>query len=66
MTGPEKIRAWRTAKSLTLRDAAQRIGISHGAINQIELGNSKTKHSTAVLIAKAMRVSVKQIQDIIE
>jgi transcriptional regulator with XRE-family HTH domain len=39
------LRAWRTTEHVTLRKAAEQIGISHSTLSRIELGETADGHS---------------------
>jgi transcriptional regulator with XRE-family HTH domain len=57
----ERLRAARLARGLTLRDLAQRLGVSPSMISQIETGRASPSVSTLYAIANELDVSLDEL-----
>lgn len=55
------IRKIREEKNIKLEDLAKAAGISKGALSKIERQEQEPKLSTMVLIAKALKVDIKEL-----
>ena len=56
------VRQRRHELGYTLEDVAERTGVSHQAISQIELGNTRElRGSTAVRLAKALEIDTEEL-----
>jgi DNA-binding XRE family transcriptional regulator len=59
--GVSAIRAWREHLGLSQKDLAEKMGISQAAIAQFEANNQKLRKATLTKIAKAMSLSLSQV-----
>ena len=57
------ITAWRKHLGISQKELAQRMGVSQGAISQIEKSDSKPQRKTLEKAAIAMGISVNQLTD---
>jgi len=57
------IKAWRIYLGLTQKEIAQRAGITQAALSQMEKSDNELKTATLEKLAKAMGLSIEQIQD---
>jgi transcriptional regulator with XRE-family HTH domain len=57
----ERLRAARLARNLTLRELAQRLGVSPSMISQIETGRASPSVSTLYSIASELDVSLDEL-----
>ena len=61
--GMNLVKAWRTHLSLTQREVAKRAGISQAALSQMERHGNALRTTTLEKLARAMDLSVVQLQD---
>ena len=61
--GMNLVRAWRTHLGLTQREVAKRAGISQAALSQMEKSANGLRTATLEKLARAMGLSVDQLQD---
>jgi len=52
----ERLRYWRLARGMTLRDLAKRSGVNHSAISLMERGKRRPHPGTVLRIAEALGV----------
>ena len=57
----DKVRAVRLSKKMSQEDLAYETGLEYSQINRIELGKINTSISHLFLIAKALKVSPKEL-----
>ncbi len=58
----EQIRLWRVARNLTQAALEEKAGLSHNAVSRIECGSVSPRIDTIDRIARALDVSVGQLQ----
>ena len=56
-------KAWRTHLGLTQREVAKRAGMSQAALSQMEKSTNEFRTKTLEKLARAMKLSVEQLQD---
>ena len=58
----DQIRQWRLACRVTQSELEQKAGLSHNAVSRIECGSVSPRIDTIERIARALEVSVEQLQ----
>jgi transcriptional regulator with XRE-family HTH domain len=58
----EQLRAWRKASGLTQGELEKNAGLAHNAVSRIEQGEVSPKLDTIEKIARAMAISVEELQ----
>ena len=61
--GMNLVRAWRTHLGFTQKEVAKRAGISQAALSQMEKSANELRTTTLGKLARAMGISVEQLQD---
>lgn len=57
------VKAWRTHMKLSQKEVAQKAGISQAALSQMEKSDNAHRTATLEMLAKAMGLTVAQLQD---
>jgi len=61
--GMNLVKAWRGYLGFTQKEVAKRASISQAALSQMEKSNNELRTATLEKLAKAMGLSVEQLQD---
>ena len=61
--GMNLVKAWRTHLGLTQKEVAKKAGISQAAFSQMEKSTNELRTITLEKLARAMGISVEQLQD---
>lgn len=56
-----KLKRWRLARTLTVRELAEKSGVNHSAISEIERDKRKPHPSTIRKLAEALGVEPKEL-----